>query len=441
MRSSVLCALLATGFSLEVKRPLDYFLAGMPENIALGRLASGKGTSIAPQFTASITYNFGGVEGHGEMVYDAHAEKFAQRVIQTDKVFGPDVVIDQTAIEVGSGTNASTYQLNGGQCMTFTGLPYARGFSQSWGWLAFASKTGQDKVGDKTCDIWSFTPPPPHNQTTAIACLVGDLPLYSQSGPGGTLYSNVRRSVDHSILEIPSACKEEKKPCGSGKIVKKTIYVAHPENNYNISGQDVANAKGDAVFICSDQHMWTIGNYKLLSTFELSWVDSYSQYTNFPPPGNRGFGGDGYHVGRETPMSIGRHGGQCEDEDGDLLEKLGSWYSLPRGGQCIDDRYQLGVNCSWRIERRINTIEMDCLFHQQGMLAACRATTAPFEDVTGILTKSLSSEDITKGGCPAVKTPQCKVHPACAHLQGDCCPHHDGTMLDCCNQVPADVIV
>jgi len=139
------------------------------------------------------------------------------------------------------------------------------------------------------------------------------------------------------------ACESEQlgspKPCGSGKIVKKTIYVAHPENNYNISGQDVANAKGDAVFICTDKRMWTIGNYKLLSMFELSWVESYSQYTNFPPPGNRGFGGDGYHIGRETPMSIGRHGGQCED-DADLLEKLGSWFSLPRGGQCINDRYQ-----------------------------------------------------------------------------------------------------
>merc|ERR1712187_704156 len=267
---------------------------------------------------------------------------------------------------------------------------------------------------------------------TLTACVSGDEPVYLLRATMMMYFEDFRRSADPDRFQVPRECKEESKPCGSNAIVKKTIYVAHPEDNYNISGQDVADAKGDAVFLCTDKMMWTIGNYKLLSAFDLSVLDMYSQYTNFPPPGNRGFGGDGYHIGRETPIGIGQHGGQCDD-DADLWKSLGVWYSLPQGGQCINEEEQIGVNCSWRIERRVNTITMDCLFHQQGFLQKCDHAEAPFNDVTESLLKSLASEDIAQGGCPSLKAPLCKEHPACAHLDGDCCPHQDGTMLDCCN--------
>jgi len=254
-------------------------------------------------------------------------------------------------------------------------------------------------------------------------------------------FTDFQRSADQTKLQIPSACTSgESRKCGSAKIAKKTIYVAHPTDNFNISGQDVADAKGDAVFLCTDKLMWTIGNYKYLSAFDLSVMDTYSQYTNFPPPGNKGFGGDGYHVGRESAVGIGRHGGQCED-DADWRAKIGTWYSLPRGGQCLDAQDKLGENCTWRIDRRVNTIEMDCLFNKQGMLDKCNATMAPFDDVTNVLLKSLASEEITQGGCPSIKSPMCKEHPACAHLNGDCCPHQDGTMLDCCNKTGLGSII
>merc|ERR1719401_1532543 len=137
------------------------------------------------------------------------------------------------------------------------------------------------------------------------ACVSGDEPVYLLRSTMMMYFEDFHRSVD-------------------------------PEDNYNISGQDVADAKGDAVFLCTDKMMWTIGNYKYLSVFELSVLDTYAQYTNFPPPGNRGFGGDGFHIGRETPVGVGQHGGQCDD-DADLWKSLGIWYSLPQGGQCIND--------------------------------------------------------------------------------------------------------
>merc|ERR1712187_663013 len=263
---------------------------------------------------------------------------------------------------------------------------------------------------------------------TLTACVSGDEPVYLLRATMMMYFEDFRRSADPDRFQVPRECKEESKPCGSNAIVKKTIYVAHPEDNYNISGQDVADAKGDAVFLCTDKMMWTIGNYKLLSSFEVSLVGTYSQYTNFPPPGNRGFGGDGYHVGRESPIGVGRHGGQCED-DANLRAQLGTWYSLPRGGQCISDDYHLGVNCTWRIERRLNTIKMDCLFHQQEFLEKCNRAAAPFVEVTETLLEAVASP----GACPSVATAMCQKHPACAHLKGDCCPHHDGTMLECCN--------
>merc|ERR1712176_125016 len=245
-------------------------------------------------------------------------------------------------------------------------------------------------------------------------------------------FENFQISVDPSKFEVPAACQEEPKTCGSPLVEKKHIFVAHPEHNYNISGQDVADAKGDAVFLCTDKMMWSIGDYKLLSVFELNVVGTYSQYTNFPPPGNRGFGGDGFHVGRQSPLGIGRHGGQCDD-DADLWAQLGTWYSLPRGGQCTSDDHQLGINCTWRIERRLNTIEMDCLFHQQAFLEKCSKAEAPFVDVTETLLKALASPDVSHGGCPSVTTAMCQEHPGCAHLEGDCCPRQDGTLLGCCS--------
>merc|ERR1712019_82125 len=96
------------------------------------------------------------------------------------------------------------------------------------------------------------------------------------------------------------------------------------------------------------------------------------------------------------------------DDDADLWAQLGTWYSLPRGGQCISDDYHLGVNCTWRIERRLNTIKMDCLFHQKAFLEKCNTASAPFAAVTETLLNALTSPDAAQGGCPSVSTAMCQ---------------------------------
>jgi len=39
------------------------------------------------------------------------------------------------------------------------------------------------------------------------------------------------------------------------------------------------------------------------------------------------------------------------------------------------------------------------------MVEMCKAARAPFDDVTELLKKALTSEDVSKGGCPAVGEP------------------------------------
>ena len=46
--------------------------------------------------------------------------------------------------------------------------------------------------------------------------------------------------------------------------------------NYNISDQDVADAKGDAVFLCFDMGMAKAGGYELLSAFELTIIRNFT---------------------------------------------------------------------------------------------------------------------------------------------------------------------
>lgn len=434
---TVLLAFHEIGHSFDPQPIITQFLSGIPEGLLLSVLRSTSGPTIAPQFTASLRYVLSDPtlplgNATGTIAYDAYLKKYVMSTAGRIPKFGPNASLNSSSLASGSGINATTYSVTNGQCMHMSGAYAQGGFTGLFGWLKMANKTGEDTVEGKTCDKWSYKLPPPNDKYALTACLHGDEPLYFMRATTVMYFEDFHRYADPNQFQVPSACAKTPQPCGSNRIEKKTIYVAHPDANYNISGQDIADAKGDAVFLCTDKMMWTIGDYKLLSAFELSVLDAYSQYTNFPPPGNRGFGGDGYHVGRETPIGLGRHGGQCED-DADLWKSLGVWYSLPRGGQCINDEYQLGVNCTWRIERRVNTITMDCLFHQQAFLEKCNKTAAPFDDVTEALLKSLASEDIAKGGCPSVTTPMCKNHPRCTHLKGDCCPHQDGTMLECCN--------
>jgi hypothetical protein len=60
-------------------------------------------------------------------------------------------------------------------------------------------------------------------------------------------------------------------------------------------------------------------------------------------------------VGREASYGVKEQGGQCLNND-----DIGSWFSLPGGGECKDAADVVGVDCSWRVKRRTKTVSMKC---------------------------------------------------------------------------------
>jgi len=393
---------------------------------------------IMDQFTANLT-----IEGfppiqfpkaEGQLVYDALASVYQLAAVVEYPAFD-DVHVSMRWLGTNNG---SMYVMSEGcQNNPVPGFP-----SLFEAFIRVANYSGKSEVSGVACDLWTVTiPKTAIFQGNATLCVAGDKPLQLQTPIQRLTFHDFSSEVDRSKLVVPDACKSIPAPCGDGAISTMPVYVAHPRANYNISGQDVADAKGEAVFLCGDKLMWQTGGYNLISVFELSYVRKFSQYTNYPPPGGKGFGGDQFHIGRETPLSVGKHWGQCDD-DAHWHGRIGQWMSLPPAGQCIGSRQKLGEDCTWRISRRVVTIELSCLVDERSLGEQCIGAVAPFEQVQAKLQAALDFEDASKGGCPRVREPECASHPNCAHLAGDCCPTIDGTMLDCCHNgtVPQFVV-
>ena len=110
-------------------------------------------------------------------------------------------------------------------------------------------------------------------------------------------------------------------------------------------------------------------------------------------------GGSMVPVGREGSFGVGANSGQCADNS-----KVGSWYSLPAGGLCSDDRpLSLKDKCTWRIKERVKTIDGDCVLQQRGMLKSCLAEQRlPMTKTVQIFKAAFDETDPAKGGCKPV---------------------------------------
>jgi hypothetical protein len=60
------------------------------------------------------------------------------------------------------------------------------------------------------------------------------------------------------------------------------------------------------------------------------------------------------------------NGGQCSADDN---VDIGNWYSLPTLGKCTNPSDVIGVDCHWRVKKRVKTVQIDCVFKEQGMEA------------------------------------------------------------------------
>ena len=192
----------------------------------------------------------------------------------------------------------------------------------------------------------------------------------------------------------PKQCESN----GPNILRDQEFYIFHPANQYDLAGQDIGDALGDAFFVCEtlntgagdDGYEW-ISKYKV--NLDLTVISQYQNCNGYP---SRCMGISTYYVGREAALGLGAPlAGQCDDN-----ELTGNWFSFGVDGECKDGLV-LGVNCTWEATR-IKTVNGDCLIKDNDYLATCALDgQAPFYLAQKALEDAfLSIED---GGCPPIQ--------------------------------------
>jgi len=312
-----------------------------------------------------------------------------------------------------TGVNFTGFDING---ETLDGAVHGGTWSDIFGWAAFAKDGGSVVVDGKSLHRWSLAIP----ATGAFELLV------DASGAPYRLVQNVSKTArvphtyylnytfsdftpDDSLL--PKAWDgvveddfRHPKPCAAPKgpsPVNVTMYIFHPKDEFNISGQDLGDATGDTFFVCVD----AITNFNTSIDHHYAWISEYNvqlsprygQYQNcndYPP---KCLGANDFWVGHEAAQGLGLPaGGQCKSNP-----LVGEWWSLPVGGRCSDDATPGDGSCTWKATRR-KTIDSPCLFNTLGFVDKCREELrAPFPAASNLLTKAFE-EDSAHGGCPAL---------------------------------------
>merc|ERR1711907_789657 len=108
-----------------------------------------------------------------------------------------------------------------------------------------------------------------------------------------------------------------------------TMYIFHPADNFNISGQDLGDATGDTVFTCidvmSNRSSGTDHNYSWISQWSVEHATRHGQYQNcngYDP--SVCIGANDRLVVHEAAMGMGYPiAGQCQANP-----LTGEWWSL-----------------------------------------------------------------------------------------------------------------
>ena len=209
-------------------------------------------------------------------------------------------------------------------------------------------------------------------------------------------------------FKLPYACSPEglAAKCSNGTTAKVHWYVAHPNTSFDVANQDMADALGDVVFVCDETWAAVANGYDVATLYELEVDTHWGQYALCNGYPGVCFGGNQHAVGRESSFgAYGDDGGKCASNEG-----VGSWFSVPRAGECKADQ-KVGRDCSWRILRRVQTITLDCLIKARGLRKECakEGGSPPFTKSVRIFEAAFASEDEAKGGCKDV----CRELPAC----------------------------
>jgi hypothetical protein len=209
---------------------------------------------------------------------------------------------------------------------------------------------------------------------------------------------------------VPASCREPGVTCEKKSDFIETIemVVAQPKysiSKYDITNQDTADWLGDTIFTCEDvlSGHTESDQYSVISLFEVEIDTRYGEYSLCNGYPGQCLGKELKAVGREATMGLRPNGGQCSADDN---VDIGNWYSLPTLGKCTNPSDVIGVDCHWRVKKRVKTVQIDCVFKEQGMADACKeAKSLPFTKPLNVLKTALTVDDHSKGGCPDIPAP------------------------------------
>lgn len=281
-------------------------------------------------------------------------------------------------------------------------------------WLPAATAQGTEMLGNRTLDKWGLTagatslyllvspeaPTVPVLWHIATTTFTGNYTFSSFDGsppPDDDLWV----AYNSSQLLNPAPCAEpvDKTP----KSVD--MYIFHPEDNFDIGGQDLGNAAGDTAFTCIDVLLGAPGSmdhsYSWITAWTIELVPRWGQYQNCNGYGDEHvcLGANTALVGHEAAEGLGAPaGGQCTNNP-----EVGEWWSLPMAAECLGAGQAPGDDCSWKKAARLKTINSKCLFEQHGFADLCKSERrSPFAKASAAFLAAFASEDVTKGGCPAL---------------------------------------
>eukprot|EP00039_Didymoeca_costata_P020515 m.341542 g.341542 ORF g.341542 m.341542 type:complete len:399 (+) comp20180_c0_seq1:82-1278(+) len=333
---------------------------------------------ISSTFVANVTEVNRGFTYHLKMSYDGVSQLSRTSGDLYDATLKGMYYIDNIANVTAEFENLNNVcrQLPGGR------------FRDLFSWLPAAKYVGQKQANGKLCDVWQYLGDAPcNNNGCAIGVYEGNIPVILEGDLGNLEFEtfNPMTFFPPNTFTFPEACTQPAPLCPATTVQSMDIFVAHPANIYSLPNQDVADLLGDVAFICLGGGSGGPNGYSLVSHMVLELDPSFGSYILCNGEPGTCIGEEPFFVGREATAGVGAdRGGQCSPNVG-----VGSWYSLPKGGECKEGEsptfHGSRVNqdgCTWKVTKRVKTIELSCL-QQHGMADACRADqTIPFASAT-----------------------------------------------------------
>ena len=368
---------------------------------------------VPPQFTSNIEQMAGYTFGKwstGSLVYDRSHSRL--KLYSSNLMGVAPVQWEGTPLAWSNWTqwtvSDGTYYSEEGQCRK---LISADQFSDMFSWVGGSSFSGTTTIRNITTDVWSLFSSTSRLQyyVTPAGIPIRYVANVSSAENPSVWQSTIMDFMTYTPVANPSEFADFNKsealhptrcpPPQDLTPIVLDMYIFHPSRYYNISGQDTADAVGDTAFVCFDalSNHTKSDNYSVISLYSVEVYPQFGQYKqcNFYNP-SVCLGNEPILVGRAGSWAFGEFGGQCTSNN-----LTGSWYSLPPAGLCVNDSRPTSPDvCTWRIIKKVKTIDSKCLT-QRGMLSACSEDVRlPYPKATKIFVTAFNEDDPSKGGCP-----------------------------------------